>query len=184
MNQSDADRIAVAMERIHDAKTQTEIVRAVEAMADAKLLIPTGTGTAEIQTAGGFEATVPGPISLFAAQVWREGRRSFKDVSRQGQRLLHMVGKKRSGDYYPLPNSHGRPTVLTSALIQRARELNRPGVRVTPMVNQLSSEFGPSTSALWACLERGRDGEDSAPNTPPDVYVLFRRAVYDGRATK
>lgn len=179
MRETDANRIAVAMERIHDAKVQAEIVRAVEAMADAKMLIATGTGAAEVQIAGGFESTQPGPISVMAATVWREGRRSFKDVSRHGQRLLDTLNKRRSTDYYPIPNSHGRPTVLTPALIQRASDLRmNSGRRVTPVLRQLSAEFGPSASALWACLEKGRECEESPIPGPPDVYALFHRAVY------
>lgn len=169
--QPEYERISEALGRIRNRDAREEIASAIEGLADAYEMIPTGRGVTDIH-AEGFESIVPGAPHVFAATVWREGRRSIRDIAKASNRLRHILQHQGTGQTW-YANMNGRQTILTKPLIERARILRDGGMLVTPVNRRLAIDFGVSVSALWGCLERGSSGSPGSPER------LFWQAMYE-----
>jgi hypothetical protein len=142
----DLERLGAALDHL-DSKLCEDIVLAVEALANAREMIPVGSGRSDVHTKG-YESSVPGELHLLAAEVLREGQRALRSIYQRQSRLNRHTAREAHGQ-------HGRPCVLTPGMVHRAAELRATRHSITATVRLLAVEFDVSESALWKSRERG-----------------------------
>lgn len=157
---SDQERVENALSVLH-GRVRADAIAALEAVASATEMIPTGGGSADVKVSGGFESQPPGELHLLAAEVVREAQAAFRRVSIHAARLRRHASRERQMTFSS--SGVGRPRALNVEMVTRAKELAFANYRVTAIVRVVALEYGVSESALWKARERGETAEVGCP---------------------
>lgn len=150
----DAERVEQALHSL-DSATRRDVIGALEGLAFAVEMIPTGSGAPDVAvTRSKCDSRPPADIHLFAAEVLREGRRSLRSIALHAARL-RCRSEGMPDPSRPPAGKMGRPTVITGAMVERAKRLRATKHSVTSTVRLIALEFGCAESTVWKSKERG-----------------------------
>ena len=150
---NDQERIDKAMSTLK-GRLRADTILALEALALATEMIPTGGGGTSEVTAGGFESSPPGELNLLAAEVVREGHASMSKLIRHAATLRRKVHAERQMRFH-MANAKGRPPIVILEMVMVAKQLLLEGHSVTRTIQAIALEYSVSESALWKTRERG-----------------------------